>query len=147
MRGAASAHSRSLPPTLCLRLSAACPPAASLPSDYCLFIQTQNPRLEGCTIFAENEETRIHHVSPPAPRAHRGGNCGSNGYHNSVLNHRRTDTTVLAPTQSVRFSSSVSASKSKPRNRFTTAAINSSLDVHQNSGMFKASHVSTVLLD
>lgn len=51
--------SDSLPLTRCL------PPAVSLASDYCLFIQKPNPRLEGCTIFAENEETQIHHVLPP----------------------------------------------------------------------------------
>lgn len=50
----------------------------------------------------ENEETQIHHVFLlllAHTVAHRGGNCGSNGYHNSVVNRQRTDTTVLTPTQ------------------------------------------------
>lgn len=57
-------HSVMIPPTLSLSLFlSACHPTGFSCSDYCLFIEKQNPLWGGFTILTENEETEIYHFS------------------------------------------------------------------------------------
>lgn len=139
----------------------ACPPTGSPSSDYCLFIQKQNPWLEGCTILAENEETQIYRVflslsllalslsySHTGTRTHTDA-IGSNGYHNSALNHQHTDTTIPASPQSGIILFSVSPNPIKNQNQLTRNGFiirNSNLHVHWSSSVEIKTHKGSVTL-
>lgn len=92
-------HSVMIPPTLSLSLFlSACHPTGFSCSDYCLFIQKQNPLWRGCTILTENEETDLSFlflfISLSHTDTHTCPNAASNGYQNKPKNHHKRKTQI-----------------------------------------------------